>query len=136
MAIFICLLGMTTMAQNVGKIKKGVPTFTGDASKMLPIWNNFLAEQTHINANLKSIQIIKKGNIYLMIARGNTYKSSIQIQYNSSKNIFLMPNNTCTCTTSACSSTEGCESLGTKCTPCNGDCVKSSTNIKIFETLE
>lgn len=112
----------------VGKMINGLPTVTIDKNKYLDAWNVFLHDNYNINAGLTKMEIVRTNNGYNLLARGSSFKSSIFVTYNISDGAFMINSGSVSCTTTACSSTSGCEAWGHSCTECSGDCTKTTTN--------
>lgn len=130
----------TASATVIGKMVDGVPQITINKENVLQRWNEFLLADGNIDARLENLEIVKRngdeGDKYLLIAKGREYKSSILIEFDEETGSFMFTNGnggvigggTLTCTTKACSTSSGCEAYPISgCSPCKGDCSKSTT---------
>ena len=134
--VMLTILASITFAQNsiVGKLENGKPYLTINEITALSELNAFLKTNSSLNANLDKLTIIEKEQgRFILLATGTEYKSSINLIINANKSLEV--ESTTVCTTKACSQSSGCEPkpFGQKgCTPCTGDCTKTTSSSKIF----
>jgi len=79
-----------------------------------------------MNAKLKSLSLVKTNGEYYLKGYGDEYKSTMLLNKNSGG---FLTSAAVTCTTSSCAYSHGCEAKrdGT-CSPCSGDCTKSTNS--------
>jgi len=124
-----------TQAQVLGTINnEGDPTLTFSSSEILDSWNELLSS-SDLDVTLTAVTIEKRGDLYLLVARGSGYKSTSLLTLNTSTgelSLATIGGVKVSCTTKACANTHGCEAtpdgLCSVCTIDSQDCTKSTSN--------
>lgn len=115
----------------IGKIINGTATITVDKSKLLKDWNTrLLTLNRSLNTKLNQLEIkVNTDKDLILVASSKEYSSS-RILLVEGNNIFVvsLAGVTITCETVSCASNTGCEARRTgDCSPCSGDCKKTTT---------
>jgi len=94
-----------------------------------------LKETLNIDMNYVKSEIIQYDNgIYnLILTSDNGYVTKTYVEISNNNSISLRSMGT-SCTTSGCSQDFGCVALSSACTPCTGDCTKTTTSPSIIAT--
>lgn len=133
---FISILGFAQPNLPIAQLENGTPVFTVNTNDILTSFTETIKEVSNIQDNFTIATIINYESRYLLILKGNTYKSAFKLDNIEGK---LAPvDMTITCTTSACASEQfGCiptNDMTPTCTPCGngGGCTKTTSNRALF----
>jgi len=122
-------LGFAYAQELVQEDDSGNPSLVVDDGELISSINNFLNTQAGFDPEVTSILIVESddGGYYLQ-AKGSEYKVTIGLEEDGGTGIFIFAG--ITCTTKTCFATDGCvpEANKIKCSPCQGDCIKTTTS--------
>lgn len=112
---------------------QGNPTLTFSSSKILDSWNELLTSSS-LDVTLVTVTIEKRGDLYLLVARGSGYKSTSLLTLNQSigeLSLAVIGGVKVSCTTKASTNSNGCEATPDGlCSVDSQDCTKSTSNSK------
>lgn len=128
---FFMLFAFTANAQTqIGEIQGGVPVITANTATMISNMNTNLYAEEGIDAGFTTVEIVEfEGGYILAFSGGNGYVSTFTVTESGGN---LAADGKISCTTTICSSNNGCRKRpnGT-CTYCS-DCVRTETVTDMF----
>ena len=142
--LFLIASTPVILAQKVvGVLENGVPKLTVNQTDLLQVFNKNLLEESKIDGQFSSVNLIKYQTHYLLVFKGASLKSSFLVdagKKDSNGNASLVAVNKTSFTTSACASEQfGCVPDGNvgggACTPCanQGACTKTVSSNSLLD---